>query len=688
MKTSLLSPTILLSAATDFQPVQIANGPISGLVTKQNTSLQQPIIQDVEAFFGIRYAEPPVGQLRFRPPQPYTSENWTFTRPMVTPGSICFQVSSGLLGNTGNITGQEDCLFLNVYRPSIAQSGRSKVPIMFWIHDGGYVNGDGLLNNSTALAATHDVIVVTLNYRLGHLGFFGSQRSLSEEGTTGNWGALDTQLGLKWVQENIEAFGGDKNRVLLFGQSAGAFTVMWHLAAPGSKGLFHSAIMQSGTTSTPMLFQNSTDAFRYYDWVASELAGCKDGNDLVCLRRVGPQGFAIPDGIRFDPGRAPTWASPFFPNLPVGPIIDGTTLPDNPLRVVENGNHNDVPLVIGFTRDEGSFFGFLLPGLVPSVELTLGEQEVETFYPPKAYASVYGPDNGPFQRAAYFIRDSFFHCSGRRLSEALRKTGKSPTWMYSFDKPDLFGSLATFNLGTLSPTFGNLTVGQLGTYHSADLAFVFKEFGEDPANFSQPGLSLLSADTFMAHPPRERGDTFHHVSDAISCMWAHMAAHGTPTGLRQYCPGLPNGSIPPWLPYNSSLNGSGAQGAYMHIGDVLSMQSWRLNNLYPDNEMPSIELCQWWDEHPFGFHDLRADIQTTTTTFPVGPSQPTSSAQRQAHYGVFKLLEERPLGRKMNAHPRNLRLHRCLTQICVVAGILHCPAAPESGVLTGNSVDE
>ncbi|KAF4725690.1 hypothetical protein FOZ62_012301, partial [Perkinsus olseni] len=108
MKTSLLSRIILLSAATDFQPVEIANGPISGLVTKQNTSLQQPIIQDVEAFFGIRYAEPPVGQLRFRPPQPYTSENWTCIQPMVTPGSICVQLSSGFLGNTGNITGQED----------------------------------------------------------------------------------------------------------------------------------------------------------------------------------------------------------------------------------------------------------------------------------------------------------------------------------------------------------------------------------------------------------------------------------------------------------------------------------------------------------------------------------------------------------------------------------------------------
>ncbi|KAF4746138.1 hypothetical protein FOZ62_011249, partial [Perkinsus olseni] len=225
MRLADLPPLVLLSVTAAFQPVEIANGPISGLVIQKNKQLQQPIVQDVEIFFGIRYAEPPVEKLRFRPPQPYTSENWTSTRPMVTPGNACFQVASGIVGGTGGTTGVEDCLFINVYRPSSAENGTSKLPVMFWIYGGGYVNGDSLSFNGTALAATHDVIVVTVNYRLGHLGFFGSQSSLSQEGTTGNWGTLDTQLGLKWVQQNIESFGGDKNRVMLFGESAGAFTV-------------------------------------------------------------------------------------------------------------------------------------------------------------------------------------------------------------------------------------------------------------------------------------------------------------------------------------------------------------------------------------------------------------------------------------------------------------------------------
>ncbi|KAF4710188.1 hypothetical protein FOZ62_008024, partial [Perkinsus olseni] len=134
--------------------------------------------------------------------------------------------------------------------------------------------------------------------------------------------------------------------------SAGAFTVMWHIAAPGSKGLFHSAIMQSGTTSTPLFFQKKADSFKYYEWVATELAGCRNADDLDCLRQVDPKKLAIPDDIRFDSARAPNWASTLFPNLPAGPTVDGVTLPDVPLRVVEKGNHNDVPLIVGFNRGE------------------------------------------------------------------------------------------------------------------------------------------------------------------------------------------------------------------------------------------------------------------------------------------------------------------------------------------------
>ncbi|KAF4660774.1 hypothetical protein FOL46_005991 [Perkinsus olseni] len=623
-----------------------------GVVVKKDTTLQQPIMQDVEIFFGIRYAEPPVEGLRFRPPQTYTSGDWNSTRPMVTPGSACFHVNSGVEGGTGPTSGEEDCLFLNVYRPSTVENSTSKLPVMFWIYGGGYVNGDASSVSGTALAATHDVIVVTVNYRLGHLGFFGSQSSLSQEGTTGNWGTLDTQLGLKWVQQNIEAFGGDKNRVMLFGESAGAFTVMWHIAAPGSKGLFHSAIMQSGTTSTPLFFQNQADAFRYYDWVATELAGCRDADDLDCLRRVNPQKLSLPDGIRVDAARAPTWGSPLFPNMPVGPIVDGTALPDIPLRVVENGNHNDVPLIIGLNKNEGSLFAFIIPDMIPDLEVPLTEQDVrkavnyflqnetasqglEKLYSFGRYSSVYGPDNGPFEQVAYQIRDAFFHCSGRRLADALRSKARSPSWMYSFDKSDLFGALSELKLGAFVAAYGNVTLDELGTFHSAELPFVFKKFGEGPANLSPSVSSIVSL--YMAHPPRQPGDAFHRISDAFSCMWSHMASHGSPTSPQQHCPGLPDGGIPPWLPYNSSLDGSQAQGVYMHIGDKLSMRPWRSNNVYPDNEMPSIEQCQWWDEHPVGFHDLRADIPITTTPPPT-PTRPVSSARCWAAGNVILIL--------------------------------------------------
>ncbi|KAF4663620.1 hypothetical protein FOZ61_001522 [Perkinsus olseni] len=394
--------------------------------------------------------------------------------------------------------------------------------------------------------------------------------------------------------------------------------------------------MQSGTTSTPLFFQKKTDSFRYYDWVATELAGCQDADDLDCLRRVDPKKLAIPDGVRFDSARAPNWASTLFPNLPVGPTVDGVTLPDVPLRVVEKGNHNDVPLIVGFNRGEGSLFGFLLPKVVPGLQMPLTEQglrrtlnyflqnetaakEIEKFYPLGQYSSVYGLDNGPFEQAFAFMRDSLFHCPGRQLAEALVNKGKSSTWMYSFDKADLFGPLGSFRLGILSPAYGNLTVAQLGNFHSAELPFVFKEFSENPANFSRPSLSLITK-SYTAHPPRQPGDAFHRISDALSCMWTHMASHGSPTGPQQHCPGLSDGGIPSWLPYNSSLDGSQAQGVYMHIGDELSMWPWRSNNVYPDNEMPSIEQCQLWNEHSFEFRNLRADLPGVTTGSPATPS--------------------------------------------------------------------
>ncbi|KAF4747150.1 hypothetical protein FOZ62_024437, partial [Perkinsus olseni] len=208
-------------------------------------------------------------------------------------------------------------------------------------------------------------------------------------------------------------------------------------------------------------------------------------------------------------------------------------------------------------------------------------------------------------------------------------------WMYSFDKSDLFGALSELKLGAFVAAYGNVTLDELGTFHSAELPFVFKKFGEGPANLSSSVSSIVSL--YMAHPPRQPGDPFHRISDAFSCMWTHMASHGSPTSPQQHCPGLSDGGVPSWLPYNSSLDGSQAQGVYMHIGDKLSMQAWRSNNIYPDNEMPSIEQCQWWDEHPVGFHDLRADIPITTTPPPT-PTRPVSSARCWAAGNIILIL--------------------------------------------------
>ncbi|KAF4661741.1 hypothetical protein FOL46_005618 [Perkinsus olseni] len=275
-----------------------------------------------------------------------------------------------------------------------------------------------------------------MKYRLGPLGFWGSPASFEEEGTTGNWGQLDQQQALKWIQKNIAGFGGDKDRVMIFGESAGAFSVMWHLAAPGSAGLFHAAILESGTSHTGAFFQQPDDAYKYYDWLAQEVLGCKDGNDLQCLRDAEATKFTLPKGIRFDPEAAPDWASPIFPIMPVGPVIDGVALPDVPLEVVRAGKHNKVPTIAGVNHDEGTAFVLALKALVPNVPVIPTEKSVEDtiyyvlqdeaavkeamqLYPVDEYASVYGKENLGFELAAEMIRDVIFHCPTMALAEAL-----------------------------------------------------------------------------------------------------------------------------------------------------------------------------------------------------------------------------------------------------------------------------
>ena len=227
----------------------------------------------------------PVGENRLRPPQLFVDSWAPEVRKATKEGNTC--------GTS------EDCLFLNVHRPAGADDG-SDIPVIVWIHGGGYVSGDGLhiaghgknflrLYDPTNLVERHGHVFVGLNYRLSGFGFLALPELAAEnpEGVAGNMGLLDQRAALQWVQRNIRGFGGDPQKVTLQGESAGAMAVMFHLTSPGSKDLFHGAITESPTIRQGCYFQNKSDSFAFgREWTA--LRGCNSSGPelLTCLRQL------------------------------------------------------------------------------------------------------------------------------------------------------------------------------------------------------------------------------------------------------------------------------------------------------------------------------------------------------------------------------------------------------------------
>jgi len=209
--------------------VKTADGVVRGLTSSK-----------VDSFLGIPFAAPPVGELRWRPPAP--AAPWHGVRNAITDPPGCPQNEGGLLPGVGSST--EDCLYLSVYRPA-GSNTQTRLPVLFWMHGGGFGSGAGWLYDGSTLAQRNDVVVVTINYRLGALGYLTSPALDAEQGNSGNYGFLDQIAALKWVHRNITAFGGDPSRVAISGQSAGGGSACAMLASPQAKGLFSSAIIQS-----------------------------------------------------------------------------------------------------------------------------------------------------------------------------------------------------------------------------------------------------------------------------------------------------------------------------------------------------------------------------------------------------------------------------------------------------------
>ena len=250
----------------------------------------------VEAFLGIPYAAPPVGDRRWRPPEP--AESWTDIREAKAFGAYCSAVKS----TNGPRSEAEDCLFINVWRPSDV-SADAKLPVYAFIHGGGFINGSSNQADMTEIVEKTGIVGVSFNYRLGALGFF-SHPDIAKD--SGDFGLMDQQAALRWIQHNIAAFGGDPTRVTIGGEFAGGYSVCAHLAAPGSAGLFAQAMMQSGSCISIPLAQAQKNARDISDAV-----GCKGPDAAQCLRSV-PAGKLI--DVPYPPYGAP---SRFRPTEPV-----------------------------------------------------------------------------------------------------------------------------------------------------------------------------------------------------------------------------------------------------------------------------------------------------------------------------------------------------------------------------------
>jgi para-nitrobenzyl esterase len=299
------------------------------------------------SFLGIPYAAPPVGEGRWAPPRP--AAPWTSPRSATAPGAACEQNVNPSFG-TPSVPISEDCLFLNVHTP--ARSTKA-LPVMVWFHGGGYTGGQGADYDARPLVRDHDLIAVTVNYRLGVFGFLATSglSATAANEASGNYGIQDQRAALEWVRDNIEAFGGDPDRVTIVGESAGAGSVCVHTVSPQSRGLFHGAIMQSGSCAGSQPTATLREAEALGDAFAEGLGcGGTDASAAACLR-------AKPAAeIRAAGGGGSTGGATA---LPLRPIVDDVVVPDQPATLLRNGKFNQVPVINGFNSDEGSIFVYL-----------------------------------------------------------------------------------------------------------------------------------------------------------------------------------------------------------------------------------------------------------------------------------------------------------------------------------------
>lgn len=499
-------PATLAAAAGGSDPVRVEQGLLAGT---SGTSTE------IRVYRGIPYAAPPVGDLRWKAPQPPPS--WKNVRQATGFSNACWQMPyppAAAIYQTTLPPLSEDCLYLNVWTP--AKSAKERLPVMVWIHGGGFTRGTA---NTRAydgeVLARKGAVIVTINYRLGIFGFFAHPALSAESGhsASGNYALLDQIAALKWVKKNIAAFGGDSSNVTIFGESAGSWAVNALMASPLAKGLFQRAIGESGGSFSPMksMAEAEKEGAKLGALLAPDMAPQKSGasegiaaanrNVLKELRAMSPQNL-------LKAGETETQR----------PIVDGYVLPEDIATVFAQGKQNDVPLIVGYNADEGTT---LAPQAVnmKAIVFTTGAHQrygAQADQLLKIYPAA--TDEEAVKSFYSAFRDQSFGWEMRTWARMSTGTGHQPVYLYYFShRPP----------GPQSE--------RLRAFHASEIPYVFGTF-------------------FWPFP---WDDSDRKLGGAMSSYWVNFAKTGNPNG----------GGLPKWPAYNA------AEDQALEFGDQIAVRA-------------------------------------------------------------------------------------------------------------------
>uniref|UniRef100_A0A7S0RNP4 Carboxylic ester hydrolase n=1 Tax=Pyramimonas obovata TaxID=1411642 RepID=A0A7S0RNP4_9CHLO len=577
---ALLVASLLLEACLGFADdieltpeVSVTGGLIRGV----------RLTNGVDQFTGIPFAKPPTPENDGRWRAPEEPESWEGTLSLTDWAPICSQGKQG----------DEDCLYLNVWTASSnqyrtdANATEDLLPVMMFIHGGGFETGSVQSYNGSDIMETLDnsIVYVTTPYRLGPFGFLGSEvlrnRTVGEfGGTTGNYGMLDQRMALKWLQENIATFGGDPSRVTIWGQSAGASSVSNHMSMPGSKGLYHRAIIESSSFSPSVskTLESAEDLFARY----TELLDCpSDGQEAVdCLlsKSAGELNEAA--------GELPACCDFFNIFLPWAPVVDGTELPLHPFEAIETEGalqvDDDFPILQGNNRDEGSLplqvqpHNLDLDGLEDDWAFNYGAAQLD------ALNALYLPTSSPavFYSPFYFadsnaLGDFWVGCPTERVARKQRALGNRPLYQYNFQALDPF------------------------SFHGTETFFVFQfVLQNQKASDAAKSLAVLTAK-----------------------YWANFGANGDPNA-----DGVPN-----WPRYDSSALGS---------TQIIDLEG----NLSHPTDGVKREECDFWIPYEEDIlaeckERFPCGARAKNTTFTIETEITRSEKELQTHQTVAQVVQ-------------------------------------------------